>query len=92
MFLRYKTAKALTHLLDLGMLIFLMLIYWNGCKPRLSGCSSSCTTHIQDFTVGVCRLVLLLLVSGYIGLRMLALQEQLNSLGALTDWSSHHRE
>ncbi|XP_063318555.1 GRAM domain-containing protein 2B-like [Pelmatolapia mariae] len=44
------------------------------------------------FHIYMVLLVLLLLVSGYIGLRILALQEQLNSLGALTDWSSHHRE
>ncbi|CDQ93450.1 unnamed protein product [Oncorhynchus mykiss] len=36
--------------------------------------------------------VLLLLSSGYIGLRILALEEQLSSLGALPDFSIHHRE
>ncbi|XP_030607910.1 GRAM domain-containing protein 2B-like [Archocentrus centrarchus] len=44
------------------------------------------------FHIYVMLMVLILLASGYIGLRILALQEQLNSLGALTDWSSHHRE
>ncbi|XP_023129826.1 GRAM domain-containing protein 2B-like isoform X2 [Amphiprion ocellaris] len=37
-------------------------------------------------------LVLLLLASGYIGLRIIALEEQLNSMGALNDLSSYHRE
>nr|XP_046213897.1 GRAM domain-containing protein 2A-like isoform X1 [Oncorhynchus gorbuscha] len=36
--------------------------------------------------------VLLLLSSGYIGLRILALEEQLSSLGALPEFSIHHRE
>uniref|UniRef100_A0A8C4NWE1 GRAM domain-containing protein n=1 Tax=Dicentrarchus labrax TaxID=13489 RepID=A0A8C4NWE1_DICLA len=36
--------------------------------------------------------VLLLLASGYIGLRIMALEEQLQSLGALTELTLHHRE
>ncbi|XP_014047276.1 GRAM domain-containing protein 2A isoform X3 [Salmo salar] len=36
--------------------------------------------------------VFLLLSSGYIGLRILALEEQLSSLGALPEFSIHHRE
>ncbi|XP_076601296.1 uncharacterized protein LOC143329339 [Chaetodon auriga] len=37
-------------------------------------------------------MALLLLASGYIGLRIIALEEQLKSLGALTELSLHHRE
>ncbi|XP_010885713.2 GRAM domain-containing protein 2A isoform X1 [Esox lucius] len=37
-------------------------------------------------------LAVLLLSSGYIGLRIIALEEQLSSLGALTEFSIHHRE
>ncbi|TMS09525.1 GRAM domain-containing protein 2B [Larimichthys crocea] len=37
-------------------------------------------------------MVLLLVVSGYIGLRIIALEEQLKSLGALTDLYLHNRE
>ncbi|XP_051809557.1 GRAM domain-containing protein 2B-like isoform X2 [Acanthochromis polyacanthus] len=44
------------------------------------------------FCVFILLLVLLLLASGYIGLRIIALEEQLNSLGALNDLSSYHRE
>ncbi|XP_008289693.1 GRAM domain-containing protein 3-like [Stegastes partitus] len=44
------------------------------------------------FYVFILLLVLLLLASGYIGLRIIALEEQLNSLGALNDLSSYHRE
>lgn len=35
------------------------------------------------------RVVLLLLSSGYIGLRIVALEEQLTSLGALSDFTLH---
>ncbi|XP_069562214.1 GRAM domain-containing protein 2B-like, partial [Brachyistius frenatus] len=44
------------------------------------------------FYIYMMLLVLLLLVSGYIGLKIVALEEQLNSLGALTELSSYHRE
>nr|XP_020471610.1 GRAM domain-containing protein 3-like [Monopterus albus] len=44
------------------------------------------------FYIYVLLTVLLLLVSGYIGLKIIALEEQLNSLGALTELSLHHRE
>ncbi|KAM9349940.1 GRAM domain-containing protein 2A-like [Symphorus nematophorus] len=37
-------------------------------------------------------IVLLLLVSGYIGLRIIALEEQLKSLGTLTELSFYHRD
>ncbi|KAM6918959.1 uncharacterized protein FYW49_008486 [Xenentodon cancila] len=40
----------------------------------------------------VMLLLLLLLTSGYIGLRITALEEQLNSLGALSEFSSHYKE
>lgn len=36
------------------------------------------------------RVVLLLLSSGYIGLRIVALEEQLTSLGALSDFTLHN--
>lgn len=41
---------------------------------------------------GVCRMTLLLLASGYLGLRMMALEAQLKSLGALTELLLHSRE
>uniref|UniRef100_A0A8D3C1S2 GRAM domain-containing protein n=1 Tax=Scophthalmus maximus TaxID=52904 RepID=A0A8D3C1S2_SCOMX len=44
------------------------------------------------FYIYLVLIVLLLLVSGYIGLRIIALEEQLNSLGALTELSLGHRE
>ncbi|XP_028282824.1 GRAM domain-containing protein 2B-like isoform X2 [Parambassis ranga] len=44
------------------------------------------------FYIYVMLLVLLLCASGYIGQRITALEEQLNSLGSLTDVTSHHRE
>lgn len=44
------------------------------------------------FYIFILLLVLLLLASGYIGLRIIALEEQLNSLGALNDLSPYHRE
>eukprot|EP00064_Thunnus_orientalis_P015749 superscaffoldBa00002984_g15808 len=44
------------------------------------------------FHIYVILMVLLLLVSGYIGLKIIALEEQLNSLGALTEMSLQHRE
>lgn len=44
------------------------------------------------FYIYLMLLVLLLLASGYIGLRIIALEEQLNSLGALTELTFHHRE
>lgn len=37
-------------------------------------------------------MVVLLLVSGYIGLRIVALEAQLDSLGALTEFSLRHKE
>ncbi|XP_026229455.1 GRAM domain-containing protein 2B-like isoform X2 [Anabas testudineus] len=49
--------------------------------------------HISIFFyIYVMLVVLLLVVSGYIGLRIIALEEQLNSLGALTELSLHYRE
>ncbi|XP_071382846.1 GRAM domain-containing protein 2B-like isoform X2 [Centroberyx affinis] len=44
------------------------------------------------FYIYMTLMVLLLLVSGYIALRIIALEEQLNSLGALTELSFHHRQ
>ncbi|XP_041848300.1 GRAM domain-containing protein 2B-like isoform X2 [Melanotaenia boesemani] len=44
------------------------------------------------FYIYMIMLLLLLLASGYIGLRITALEEQLNFLGALSDLSSHYRE
>lgn len=44
------------------------------------------------FHIYVMLMVLLLLVSGYIGLRIIALEERLNSLGALTELSLQHRD
>ncbi|XP_014844021.1 PREDICTED: GRAM domain-containing protein 3-like isoform X1 [Poecilia mexicana] len=44
------------------------------------------------FHVFLVLMLLLLLVSGYIGLRITALEEQLSSLGALTDLSPHYAE
>ncbi|XP_029931100.1 GRAM domain-containing protein 2B-like isoform X2 [Myripristis murdjan] len=44
------------------------------------------------FYIYVILLVLLLLASGYIGLRIIALEEQLNSLGALTELTFHQTE
>ncbi|XP_060939606.1 GRAM domain-containing protein 2B-like [Limanda limanda] len=44
------------------------------------------------FYVYFMLIVLLLLASGYMSLKMLALEEQLNSLGVLTELSLHHRE
>ncbi|XP_040911402.1 GRAM domain-containing protein 2B-like isoform X3 [Toxotes jaculatrix] len=44
------------------------------------------------FYIYMMLIVLLLLTSGYIGLRITALEEQLNSLGALTETSLHHKE
>ncbi|XP_070701634.1 GRAM domain-containing protein 2B-like isoform X2 [Pempheris klunzingeri] len=44
------------------------------------------------FYIYIMLMVLLLLASGYIGLRIIALEEQLNSLGALTELSLHHGE
>ncbi|XP_061588050.1 GRAM domain-containing protein 2B-like isoform X2 [Cololabis saira] len=44
------------------------------------------------FYIYVMLLLLVLLTSGYIGLRITALEEQLNSLGALSDFSSHYKE
>ncbi|XP_070775133.1 GRAM domain-containing protein 2B-like [Enoplosus armatus] len=44
------------------------------------------------FYIYMMLMVLLLLASGYIGLRIIALEEQLNSLRALTDLSLHHGE
>nr|XP_043879891.1 GRAM domain-containing protein 2B-like isoform X3 [Solea senegalensis] len=44
------------------------------------------------FYIYIMLIALLLLVSGYIGLRIILLQEQLNSLGALTELSLHHKE
>ncbi|KAM9719838.1 GRAM domain-containing protein 2B-like [Menidia menidia] len=41
------------------------------------------------FYIFMMLVVLLLLVSGYIGLRITALEEQLDSLGALPEWSSN---
>lgn len=38
-----------------------------------------------------CRVVLLLLSSGYIGLRIVALEEQLTSLGALPEFNLQSR-
>ncbi|XP_054623233.1 GRAM domain-containing protein 2B-like isoform X2 [Dunckerocampus dactyliophorus] len=43
------------------------------------------------FYIYVILVVLLLLVSTYIGFRIIALEEQLNTLGALTELSLHHR-
>lgn len=39
-----------------------------------------------------CRMVVLLLLSGYIGLRIVALEAQLDSLGTLTEFSLSHKE
>ncbi|XP_022610539.1 GRAM domain-containing protein 2B-like isoform X2 [Seriola dumerili] len=44
------------------------------------------------FYIYMMLIVLLLLASGYIGLRITALEEQLNSLGALAELSFNHRE
>ncbi|XP_058471368.1 GRAM domain-containing protein 2B-like isoform X4 [Solea solea] len=44
------------------------------------------------FYIFIMLIALLLLVSGYIGLRIVLLEEQLNSLGALTELSLHHKE
>ncbi|XP_071348907.1 GRAM domain-containing protein 2B-like [Trachinotus anak] len=44
------------------------------------------------FYIYMMLIVFLLLASGYIGLKITALEEQLNSLGALTELSFHHRE
>ncbi|KAM6948340.1 GRAM domain-containing protein 2A-like [Aplochiton taeniatus] len=49
-------------------------------------------TDNECVCVCVCSVVLLLLSSGYIGLRIVALENQLNSLGAVTDFSRHHTE
>lgn len=46
-------------------------------------------TYIDNYVqvcVCVCRALLLLLSSGYIGLRIAALEEQLNTLGARTEF------
>ncbi|CAN9503389.1 unnamed protein product [Ophioblennius macclurei] len=43
------------------------------------------------FYIYLFLLVMLLLVSSYIGLRLLSLEEQLNSLGGLIEFSSNHR-
>ncbi|XP_035526558.1 GRAM domain-containing protein 2B-like [Morone saxatilis] len=52
--------------------------------------------EIQNFSslfyLYIMLTVLLLLVSGYIGLKIIALEEQLQSLGALTELTLHHRE
>lgn len=47
---------------------------------------------IQDDLLCVSRVMLLLLVSGFIGLQIMALQEQLESLGALAELHLHHKE
>ncbi|XP_027876391.1 GRAM domain-containing protein 2B-like isoform X2 [Xiphophorus couchianus] len=44
------------------------------------------------FHIFLVLMLLLLLVSGYIGLRITALEEQLSSLGALAELSSHYAE
>uniref|UniRef100_UPI0037E93E98 GRAM domain-containing protein 2B-like isoform X2 n=1 Tax=Semicossyphus pulcher TaxID=241346 RepID=UPI0037E93E98 len=44
------------------------------------------------FYIYVMLMALLLVASGYIGLRIIALEEQLNSLGALTELAFHHRQ
>nr|XP_057925068.1 GRAM domain-containing protein 2B-like isoform X2 [Doryrhamphus excisus] len=44
------------------------------------------------FFIYVMLVVLLLSVSAYIAVRMIALEEQLNTLGALTQLSLHHRD
>ncbi|XP_074545259.1 uncharacterized protein LOC141804622 [Halichoeres trimaculatus] len=44
------------------------------------------------FYIYLTLMVLLLVASGYIGLRIIALEEQLNSLGALTDLALRHRQ
>ncbi|KAM4605295.1 uncharacterized protein ACJ7VT_017573 [Polymixia lowei] len=44
------------------------------------------------FYIYLLLIVLLVLTSGYIGLRITALEERLNSLGDLTEFSFHHRE
>ncbi|KAK2822266.1 hypothetical protein Q5P01_022331 [Channa striata] len=44
------------------------------------------------FYIYLMLIVLLLLASGHIGLRIIALEEQLNSLGALTERSLQNRE
>ncbi|XP_072220454.1 GRAM domain-containing protein 2A-like isoform X1 [Leuresthes tenuis] len=41
------------------------------------------------FYIFMTLVLLLVLASGYIGLKITALEEQLNSLGALTEWSSN---
>nr|XP_019967003.1 PREDICTED: GRAM domain-containing protein 3-like isoform X2 [Paralichthys olivaceus] len=44
------------------------------------------------FYIYIMLIVMLLLASGYMLLKIFALEEQLNSLGALTELSLHHRE
>lgn len=46
----------------------------------------------QNGHVRVSRVALLLLVSGFMGLRIMALQEQLESLGALAQPHLHHKQ
>ncbi|XP_029380270.1 GRAM domain-containing protein 2B isoform X3 [Echeneis naucrates] len=44
------------------------------------------------FYIYMVLIVLLLFTSGYVGLKITALEEQLNSLGALAELSHHHKE
>ncbi|XP_047445458.1 GRAM domain-containing protein 2B-like [Mugil cephalus] len=61
-------------------------------SERKSEGTAACSSLIKVFYVYMMLLVLLLFTSGYIGQRIVALQEQLNSLGSLTELTSQHTE
>lgn len=48
-----------------------------------------CVMHEYNALLFVCRVVMLVLSSGYIGLRIVALEEQLTTLGALPEFTLH---
>lgn len=52
-------------------------------------CFQPCEIHWYNTLLFVCRVVLLVVSSGYIGLRIVALEEQLTSLGALPEFTLH---
>lgn len=51
--------------------------------------SNTSLAHVTNSPLPCDRVLLLLLSSGYIGLRIVALEEQLTSLGALSDFTLH---
>ncbi len=71
------------------------LSFWFLLHNKLSLCewkfaSEKCFVVADRWLLCVYRMLLLLLASGYIGLRIIALEEQLKSLGTLTELSFPH--